>query len=101
MFKEVLELAKSRDIFDENGFKSKEFLKREVFANKKSIRASEHYEAQKLGYKLSAMFEIKPYEYDNEEYLFFEDEQYKIERTYEKNSEVLELICRKEDLSGC
>lgn len=101
MFKEVLELAKSRDIFDENGFKGKEFLKREVFANKKSIRASEHYEAQKLGYKLSAMFEIKSYDYNNEEYLFFEDEQYKIERTYEKNSEILELVCRKEDLSGC
>lgn len=101
MFSSVIELISSVVSTDDYGFEIRKQEKREVFANKKSIRASEHYEAQKLGYKLSAMFEIKPYEYDNEEYLFFENEQYKIERTYEKNSEILELVCRKEDLSGC
>lgn len=96
MFSDVIELIKNNPSVDENGFETNNENKKEVFANKKSIRANEHYEAQKLGYKLSLMFEIKPYDYEDEEYLIYEDKKYKIERTYQKNSEVLELICRKE-----
>ncbi len=95
MFSEVLELIKLVTSIDENGFEIHSEIKTEVFADKKSIRASEHYEAEKLGYKLSLMFIMKPYEYDNQEYLYYENQKYKVERTYQKDTENLELICSK------
>lgn len=95
MFSEVLELIKMVSDIDENGFEVHSEIKTEVFADKKSIRATEHYEAERLGYKLSLMFIIKPYEYDNQEYLYYENQKYKIERTYQKDTENLELICSK------
>ena len=95
MFSEVLELIKLVTSVDENGFEIHSEIKTEVFADKKSIRASEHYEAEKLGYKLSLMFIMKPYEYDNQEYLYYENQKYKVERTYQKDTENLELICSK------
>lgn len=95
MFSEVLELIKMVSDIDENGFEVHSEIKTEVFADKKSIRATEYYEAERLGYKLSLMFIIKPYEYDNQEYLYYENQKYKIERTYQKDTENLELICSK------
>ncbi len=95
MFSEVLELSKIVLDVDENGFEVHTEIKTEVFADKKSIRASEHYEAEKLGYKLSLMFIMKPYEYDNQEYIYYENQKYKVERTYQKDTENLELVCRK------
>ena len=50
---------------------------------------------EKLGYKLSAMFVIRPYEYNAQEYIYYENNKYKVERTYEKNTEELEIICSK------
>lgn len=95
MFSEVLELIDIVYDGDENGFELSREIKTEVFADKKSIRSSEFYEAQKLGYKLSAMFVIKPYDYNNQEYIYYENQKYKIERIYEKDSENLEIICSK------
>lgn len=95
MFSEVLELVELIPNIDENGFEVNTETKTEVFANKKSIRSNEFYEAQKLGYKLSVMFVIKPYEYNNQEYIYYENQKYKIERIYEKDTENLEIICSK------
>lgn len=95
MFSEILELVDLIIDVDENGFEILTERKTEVFAAKKSIRASEHYEAQKLGYKLSLMFIVKPYEYNNQEYVYYENKKYKVERTYEKDTENLELVCSK------
>lgn len=82
-------------IVDDNGFEVNTEVRTEVFADKKSIRSTEFYEAQNLGYKLSVMFVIKPYEYDNQEYIYYENQKYKVERTYEKDTENLEIICSK------
>lgn len=95
MFSEVLELVDLVPDIDKNGFEINTEIKTEVFADKKSIRSSEFYESQKLGYKLSVMFVIKPYEYNNQEYVYYENKKYKVERTYEKDTENLELVCSK------
>ena len=95
MFSEVIDLVSFNTIIDDNGFEVNTEIKKEVFADKKSIRSSEFYEAQKLGYKLSVMFVIKPYEYDGQEYIYYENQKYKVERTYEKDTENLEIICSK------
>lgn len=78
---------------DEKGFEIEVYENTEVFGNEKSIRSNEFYEAQRQGLKLSKMFAIKPYEYDNQQELMFEGTKYKVERTYQKNTEELELIC--------
>lgn len=95
MFSEIIEIVSLDIIVDDNGFETSTEVKTEVFADKKSVRSSEFYEAQKLGYKLSVMFVIKPYEYNGQEYIYYENEKYKVERTYEKDTEKLELICSK------
>lgn len=95
MFRDIIELISIEHEVDENGFEIKNEVATEVFANKKSIRASEFYESQKLGYKLAIMFEIRVWDFDNQEYLIHEEIIYKIERLYQKNSEILELVCSK------
>lgn len=95
MFSDVIELVSFDTKVDDNGFEVNTEIKTEVFADKKSIRSNEFYEAQKLGYKLSVMFVIKPYEYNAQEYIYYESNKYKVERTYEKNTEELEIICSK------
>jgi SPP1 family predicted phage head-tail adaptor len=66
---------------------------RQIFANKKSIRQSEFYQAQAHGLKPEAMFEIRAIDYADETKLSFESLDYNIIRTYSKNGEILELIC--------
>ena len=95
IFRDVIELIDIISEVNENGFEINKEVKIEVFANKKSIRASEFYESQKLGYKLSIMFEIRISEFDNQEYIMHENIKYKIERLYQKDSELLELVCSK------
>lgn len=80
---------------DENGIEIDVFEETSVFGRECSIRGSEFYEAQRQGIKLSAMFIIKPYEYDYQTQLKYEDNIYKVERTYKKDTENLELICSR------
>lgn len=95
MFSEIIELIDVVTEVDENGFEINIEVNTEVFANKKSIRASEFYESQKLGYKLSIMFEVRISDFENQEYILYENKRYKIERLYQKNSEIIELVCSK------
>lgn len=80
---------------DQNGFEVEVFEETEVWGRECSIRSSEFYEANRQGIKLSIMFIIKPYEYDYQEKLKYEDTLYKIERTYKRDTENLELICSR------
>lgn len=80
---------------DEKGFEVEVYEGTDIFADEGSIRSNEFYEAQRKGIKLSNMFIVKPYEYNNEKYILFEGEKYNVERTYKKNTEELELICSK------
>lgn len=63
-----------------------------VYANKKSVRQSEFYEAKQIGLKPEIMFEVYFMEYTNEEYIRFNDKIYTIIRVYEKDTYV-ELVC--------
>lgn len=66
---------------------------RMVFANKKSVRQNEFYQAQALGLRPELMFEIRSFEYTGEEKLEFDDHEYSIIRTYDRG-ETIELICQ-------
>lgn len=67
--------------------------KRQVFANKKSIRQSEFYQAQANGLKPELMFEIRFIEYEDEQFIEYNGKPYTIIRQFSKNEETVELIC--------
>lgn len=69
--------------------------KRTVFANKKSIRQSEFYQAHAQGIRPEVMFEVRVIDYADETRLEYDSKVYFIVRTYSKNDETLELICSR------
>lgn len=66
---------------------------RTVYADKKSIRQSEFYQAQATGLKPEIMFVIRSSEYDNETKLIYNMKRYNIIRAYDTKNEMTELIC--------
>jgi SPP1 family predicted phage head-tail adaptor len=66
---------------------------RQVYANKKSIRQSEFYQAQANGLRPEAMFEMRSIDYQDEQKLLHDGKEYNVIRTYSKNGEILELVC--------
>lgn len=73
---------------------------RTVFANKKSVRQSEFYQAYAAGLKPELSFEVREMEYASEPKLRFDGLDYYIIRTFSKNGEVVELICSRYPMEG-
>ena len=71
-----------------------------VFANKKSIRQSEFYQAMTTDLRPELMFEIREVEYNKEKRLRHEGKIYYIRRTHSKQGEILELIAEGVVSSG-
>lgn len=67
----------------------------QVFANKKSIRQSEFYQAMASGLKPEVMFEIRYSDYNEQTKLTYNSKEYNIIRVYTKNDEIIELICNR------
>lgn len=65
---------------------------RRVYANRLSVRQSEHYQAMQIGFKAELMFEVRAIDYQGESKLKHADKEYRIIRTYKKG-EMMELIC--------
>lgn len=71
-----------------------------VFANKKSIRQSEFYQAHATGLKPELMFEVRAVDYAGQPQLVHEGKTYNIIRTFTKNDEIMELVCSGLVLTG-
>ena len=93
LFRDVIELITTTESENEQGDVVSSPSFRLVFANKKSIRQTEFYQAQATGLKPELMFEIRTDEYNEETQLRFNDKTYSIIRTHDKNGEIMELIC--------
>lgn len=68
--------------------------KRLVFAEKKSIRQTEFYQAQATGLRPELTFVVWTREYADEGKLEYSGKEYGIIRTFEPNSEDTELTCQ-------
>jgi len=66
---------------------------REVFAEKKSVRQSEFYQAAATGLKPELTFIIWTREYNDESKLSYNSKEYSIIRTFERDDERIELAC--------
>lgn len=91
-FDDEIYLIRETSITNDMGDVIKDTNERFVFANKKSIRQSEFYQAQTSGLKPELTFEIYSFEYDDEPKIKYKGKDYKVIRTFE-NGDILELIC--------
>ena len=91
---EVIKLVKITYENNEYGDPKRKSTKRQVFANKKSIRQSEFYQAAVSDFRPELMFIVRYIDYEGEEELIYNDKQYNIIRTYSTQDEFIELICQ-------
>lgn len=63
----------------------------DIFCNEKSVRYSEFYQAQAVGMKPELVLEIKQVDYNKENYVKYDEEVYRVLRTYKTSSENIEL----------
>ncbi len=94
LFSDVIELISITYTENDMGDIIEQENSRQVFANKKSIRQNEFYQAAASGLKPEIMFEIRSIEYNGEKKLIYNNKEYVIIRTYDKNNEITELICQ-------
>lgn len=90
---EVVELVAITYTQNEYGDYVKSETKREVFANKKSVRQSEFYQAAISDFKPELMFVVRFIDYEGEESLIYNEKKYKIIRTHSTQDEFIELVC--------
>jgi len=68
---------------------------KQKFANKKSVKRVEFYQALATGLKPEVIFEVKAIDYNDETKLLHESKEYNIIRTYSVNGEDIELVCNR------
>lgn len=68
-------------------------LTEKILCAKDSVTRTEFYKAAAIGLKPSIVLVVHPYEYSNQSKIKFEDNFYRVVRTYEVDSENLELTC--------
>lgn len=78
---------------DDIGNSTSEKVETIILCKKRSIRQSEFYAAAQSGLKPELTLVVRPYEYNNQKEIVFEEVSYRIIRTFEIDSEELELIC--------
>lgn len=93
MWNEIIELGNMQEDIVK-GEPIQTLVYKELYANKKSIRQSEYYQAAVTGLKPELVFEVHTFEYNNEQKLRYPAGEagkvYDIIRTYE-NGEKMEL----------
>lgn len=93
MWCDTLELGKLKIIVNDNGVEEETITTREVFCNEKSVTTNEYYQSSQNGNEIKVIFEVKQIDYEKEQFVLYENETYKIIRTYKTNSEDIELHC--------
>lgn len=94
LYKDIIKLISITYTENSIGDIIEQKVKRDVFANKKSVRQSEFYQSMATGLRPEIMFEVRSVEYANEKKLEFNNKEYSIIREYSKNGEITELICQ-------
>jgi len=93
MFAEVIELIKVKQERNKSGGMDNEITGRnELFADIKSVRGSEFYQAHQAGMEIKITFVVYKDEYDEERVIHYGDKYYTVRRTYE-TGDFVELSC--------
>lgn len=98
LFRDVVELISITVTENDMGDIIETPVEREVYADKQSIRQSEFYQAAATGLRPELMFVMRTIDYNQETKLRWpaipEGKVYNIIRTYDKDGELIELICQ-------
>lgn len=100
MWREVVGLKTVTHTIDEYGDMNETSFEVMVFANKKSVRQSEFYQAHATSFKPELMFEVRAIDYEGQPQLVHDSKTYNIIRTHSRNEEIMELICSGIVLTG-
>lgn len=94
MWDKILYLMEEIETFDKLNRPHSSYKVHKVYANKKSIKRSEFYQAYAAGYKPEKCFEVKTVEFDEDKYTHakYEGTMYRILRSYEIDSEITEIV---------
>jgi SPP1 family predicted phage head-tail adaptor len=95
MWREIVELIELTPTPDGVGGLTETETTRTVFADKKSIRSTEFYQAHAVGLKPEITLVIRQVDYAGESRLRWFGKVFDVLRTYSKNDELLELTCAK------
>lgn len=94
LFKDIINLVSVTTTENDMGDIIEVETKREVFADKKSIRQNEFYQAQATGLRPELMFVVRSIEYEQEPKLEYNSKMFNIIRAYDKDGELMELVCQ-------
>lgn len=89
---DVIEFVTTTETVNEIGDAIETPNYRQVFANKKSVRQTEFYQAAAKGLKPEIMFEVWTLEYQGEEKFRHNEKLYNIIRTYDRPDEMTEIV---------
>lgn len=82
------------------GVQYEDVVKREmVFVDRKSTGMQEYYLATQSGFKLEMQLECRMEDYANQEYIEYNNDRFKIIRTFDKG-DTIELKCEKYNGKG-
>lgn len=95
MWQYELTLIKEDFVFDSLGNQIPSEVRNDVFCDVKSISRNEFYNAATNGLKPSLVFIIHNFEYNDETKVEFEEDTYRVIRTYMKSIDEIELTCEK------
>lgn len=93
MWSNIVKLGKLDIITNDNGVEEEQLLYNEVFCNEKSVGINEYYKSSQNGNEIKIILEVKQIDYGKEQYILYENETYKVVRTYKSSSEDIELHC--------
>lgn len=83
MWRDVIEVGNEVEMIEYGEvIRTKDY--RKVYADKQSVRQSEFYQSASVGLKPELVFVVKSVEFNNDEYVRYEDKEYTIIRTYDK-----------------
>lgn len=93
-YNQVIFLMSEKIQEDDLGNQIEVHTKRKVYANEYDVSSSEFYNASVTGIKPSNSWQVKTFEYSNEEKLTYNGKEYNIVRTSTRG-DVTTLICEK------
>lgn len=92
---DVLNLISSTWTLDEYGVRRKTEISRQVYCEAHSVTQTEFFAGSQAGLKPDLRFTVFNADYANEEILEFHGVRYSIYRTYNANSDYIELYAQK------
>lgn len=92
-YQDIVFLIHSERIKTPNGYYQEVDTETEVFADVMSVTRSEFFAAKQHGIDMAITFEVSAHDYNGAKKLKYDGKLYKVERTYTKDGEKLQLNC--------